>query len=739
MRSLASSDSGRRALMTMTRRFQRVSFPAFIALSGLCGVVILAALGLFVARAQWQQSLERAEAEARSTAFFLSRHAEQIFTVADLALDRAILLVGDADWDELGRSRDTFEKLSAIRREISYLDDLWLNDSSGALRLTSFAFPTPVSNVADRGAFRAQVEADAGLYVDKPITGRVTNKRTFLVSRRISDDSGGFRGLASATVALDYFDDFWKELTLAPSMRITLFRAADMEVLTSWPDSVTALPNAETFARAIAAEPVEGPATFVGTQDERVGVYRRIGSYPIYVRVTQAHGAIARDFVRRMTPLALAAAVALLALGGLIGLSWRMALSEERVRLALNEEVRRRTADLFEETQTLDTLNRTGMRLAAELRLDAIVQHVVDSATVLANARYGAFFYLQTTPDGERLRLNVLSGGSADEFAHLGDPRATALFAPTFEGRTAVRSADVTQDPRYGGKLAGDPDGGGMPPGHPKVRSYLAVPVVSHSGTDHGAILLGHPEADRFGERHETLVRGLAAQAAVAMDNAHLFEARAAAEARQRVLIDELNHRVKNMLATVKAVLRLSARSATDVDAFTATFTERLSSLAATHTILTDGMRQTAALHQLLEAELAPYAGDDATRVVLAGPEVELLSRIAVPLGMAFHELATNAAKHGALSVPSGRLDVSWRLKDGETLILHWLERGGPPTEPPTRQGFGSQLLQRVLVMQLGARCDFDYAAQGLRVEIELSLPKADPARAVEARTGTQS
>ena len=719
----------------MTRRFRDISFPAYIALSGLCGIVILAALGLFVARAQWQQSLERAEAEARSTAFFLSRHAEQIFTIADLAVERAILVVGDEDWDDIGRSRTAFDKLGAIRNEISYLDDLWLNDATGALRLTSFAFPTPESNVADRGAFRAQVDADAGLYIDKPITGRVTNKRTFLVSRRISDEAGAFRGVASATVALDYFDDFWKQLTLAPSMRITLFRASDMEVLTSWPDLVTALPDAETFGRAIAEQPVEGSVSLVGAQDDRVGVYRQVGSYPIYVRVTQAHGEVARGFARRMTPLALAAAVALLALGGLIGLSWRMALSEDRVRRALNEEVRRRTADLLEETQTLDTLNRTGMQLAAELQLDAIVQHVVDSATALANARYGAFFYLQTTAAGERLRLNVLSGGSADEFAHLGDPRATALFAPTFEGRTVVRSGDVTQDPRYGGKLAGHADGGGMPPGHPKVRSYLAVPVVSRSGTDHGAILLGHPEPDRFGERHETLVRGLAAQAAVAMDNAHLFEARAAAEASQRVLIDELNHRVKNMLATVKAVLRLSARSATDVDAFTNTFTERLSSLAATHTILTDGMRQTAALRQLLEAELAPYAGEDAARISLTGPEVELSSRIAVPLGMAFHELTTNAAKHGALSAPTGRLDVTWRLDDGETLSLHWSERGGPPTSPPTRQGFGSQLLQRVLVMQLGARCDFDYGAQGLRAEIELSLPKADPIGAAGQET----
>ena len=718
---------------TMTRRFQGISFPAFIALSGFCGIVILAALGLFVARAQWEQSLERAEAEARSTAFFLSQHAEQIFTVADLALDRAILLVDEGEWDAIGQSDAAFEELGAIRNEISYLDDLWLNDASGALRLTSFVFPAPASNVSDRGAFRAQVTADVGLYVDKPITGRVTNKPTFLVSRRISDDAGRFDGIASATVALDYFEDFWKRLTLAPSMRITLFRAADMAVLTSWPDQVTALPDVDTFAAAREVAPVEGSATFAGAEGDRVGVYHRVGGYPIYVRVTQAQDAIARGFARRMTPLALAASLALLALAGLIGLSWRMALSEERVRLALNDEVRRRTADLLEETQTLDTLNRTGMQLAAELRLDAIVQHVVDSATLLANARYGAFFYLQTTSAGERLRLNVLAGASSDEFAHLGDPRATALFAPTFEGRTVVRSGDVTQDARYGGKLADGIDGGGMPRGHPKVRSYLAVPVVSRSGTDHGAILLGHPEPDRFGERHETLVRGLAAQAAIALDNAQLFEARAAAEARQRVLIDELNHRVKNMLATVKAVLRLSARSATDVDTFTATFTERLSSLAATHTILTDGMQQTAALHQLLEAELAPYSNDDAARVTFAGPEVELSSRIAVPLGMALHELTTNAAKHGSLSVPSGRLDVSWDLQDDRVLLLQWRERGGPPARTPTRRGFGSQLLQRVLVMQLGARCDFDYAAQGLRVEIELSLPKADPVGAAEA------
>ena len=505
-------------------------------------------------------------------------------------------------------------------------------------------------------------------------------------------------------------------------------------MLTSWPGKVESLPDGDAFRQALRTQPVEGRIGFIEGDDDRLGFYHRVGSYPIFLRVTQSHNALETAFADRLVPLAAFAVFGLLALGALIALAWRMARSEERTRAALNDEVRRRTAALVEETHSLDTLNKIGMMLAAELDPGAIVQAVVDSATALSGGRYGAFFYVRTTSTGETLRLSVLSGSSTQDFADLGDPRETALFAPTFEGNTVVRSPDITRDPRYGGKVAGLADGGGMPAGHPPVRSYLAVPVVSAGGTAHGAILLGHPEPDRFGDREEALARGLAAQAAVALDNAQLFEARKAAEARQRVLIDELNHRVKNMLATVKAVLRLSARSASDdVETFVATFTERLSSLAATHTILTDGMRQTAGLRELLDNEVAPYAGEERDHVRLVGPDVELPSRIAVPLGMALHELTTNAVKYGALSVQSGQLAVRWRLDPANGLAIEWLERGGPPATPPTRSGFGSQLLERVLVAQLGADCTLDYEPEGLRVAIIVPLPSEGHLKAAAA------
>ena len=108
------------------------------------------------------------------------------------------------------------DQLAVIRSEIAYIEDLWLNDMTGRLRLTSFAFPTPESNAGDRDSFKAQVTADAGFYIDAPIMGRVTNKPTFLVARRMSDAQGRFRGAAFATVSLGYFDDFWRRLTLSP-------------------------------------------------------------------------------------------------------------------------------------------------------------------------------------------------------------------------------------------------------------------------------------------------------------------------------------------------------------------------------------------------------------------------------------------------------------------------------------------------------------------------------------------
>ena len=204
------------------------------------------------------------------------------------------------------------------------------------------------------------------------------------------------------------------------------------------------------------------------------------------------------------------------------------------------DDVRQIRQALEEETRMLELLNQTGMALASDLDLQQVLQRVTDSATTLSGARFGAFFYNRVDENGEAYQLYTLSGAPREAFEKLGHPRATAIFAPTFRGEGNVRCDDVTRDPRYGRE---EPHRG-MPRGHLPVRSYLAVPVKSRRGEVIGGLFFGHPEPGVFSERTERLVAGIAAQAAVAVDNARMFEAeQRAARDRQNLLESERHAR----------------------------------------------------------------------------------------------------------------------------------------------------------------------------------------------------
>lgn len=177
-------------------------------------------------------------------------------------------------------------------------------------------------------------------------------------------------------------------------------------------------------------------------------------------------------------------------------------------------------AALQEERKILELLNKTGAAIASTLDLQELIQLVTDSGTHLSGAKFGAFFYNVVNEEGEAFQLYTLSGAPREAFEKFGLPRNTPVFEPTFRGKGVVRLDDVTKDPRYGTM---EPHHG-MPKGHLPVRSYLAVPVVSRSGEVIGGLFFGHPEAGRFDERSERLIVGIAAQAAVAIDNARLYE-----------------------------------------------------------------------------------------------------------------------------------------------------------------------------------------------------------------------
>ncbi|MGF1620078.1 MAG: sensor histidine kinase [Rhodomicrobiaceae bacterium] len=201
------------------------------------------------------------------------------------------------------------------------------------------------------------------------------------------------------------------------------------------------------------------------------------------------------------------------------------------------------------------------------------------------------------------------------------------------------------------------------------------------------------------------------------------------AEERQQLLIRELHHRVKNTLATVQAVLGSTARTASSVEELHQAFSGRLLSLSKTHSALIEKDRQSVSVRELLRLELEPYDDADKSRIRLEGPDTELVGNSAVMIGMAFHELATNAAKYGSLSEIGGYLSIKWSIVSGSgerSLCIVWSEHDGPPVRVPEREGFGSRLLMRVLKAQAGADVEMDYACDGLRANITVPLDQFD-------------
>jgi PAS domain S-box-containing protein len=197
---------------------------------------------------------------------------------------------------------------------------------------------------------------------------------------------------------------------------------------------------------------------------------------------------------------------------------------------------------------------------------------------------------------------------------------------------------------------------------------------------------------------------------------------RVLANQRQRLLLDELNHRVKNTLATVQAIAQQTLRGAKTAESFAEAFQSRLLALSHTHNALTDSQWAGAGLRQILQQELAPYGPE---RIRLDGPDVHLPARLALSLGLVFHELATNAAKYGALSTGGGRLLLSWSLLgDGDALEFGWRETGGPAATAPLRRGFGSRLIERSITGELRGRFEADYAESGLTVRFETPLAR---------------
>jgi two-component sensor histidine kinase len=196
------------------------------------------------------------------------------------------------------------------------------------------------------------------------------------------------------------------------------------------------------------------------------------------------------------------------------------------------------------------------------------------------------------------------------------------------------------------------------------------------------------------------------------------------AEAREKVLMAELDHRVKNVFARVAMVVMSSRNDSSSIDEYARALDGRIRALGAAHALLNQGGWRSVGLDAVIRNQLAPYA--TGANITICGSDVMLTTIATQAVAMAIHELVTNAAKYGALSVPNGRVSVNWERRSGgdaaANLVLVWREFGGPPTASEVRLGYGTRLIRELVPYELGGKVDLVFATEGVSCRIEFPL-----------------
>lgn len=218
-----------------------------------------------------------------------------------------------------------------------------------------------------------------------------------------------------------------------------------------------------------------------------------------------------------------------------------------------------------------------------------------------------------------------------------------------------------------------------------------------------------------------SIVRGEAGASSYAIRIVRDITERKRAEDYQRLLTNELNHRVKNTLAVVQGLAQQTFKGGAVPPELMRAFDGRLAALSGAHNLLTDRSWEAAPMEQVIADALGPFRSSD-HELKISGPNLVLPPQSVISLALAIHELATNAVKYGALSQPGGEVSVVWWV-DGERLKLKWQERGGPAVSPPTRRGFGTRMLQQALAADLAGKVEIDFVEEGLICLLDAPLP----------------
>ncbi len=311
-------------------------------------LVLIVATTVFIAWREREIAFREAREHAQGSAFSLADHAARLFEVADLALRTTTLALGEQDWDEAERSKPLWTEMRATAEALPYVSDLWLNDGTGRLRVSTLAFPTAPSTLIGRNVFAAARDGDMGLLIGDPLVGRLTQVPTFLIARRLSIGDDQFRGIVSATADLGYFTNYWRRLDLPNDERVALVRPASDRLLVQYPDT-TALPQTSdpSLKPAVADLSVMGR---YAPAPGRSGYFHEVGTLPLYVTVSFSKGAVEDAWQRWLWSFLVFPMAAMLAVAAIAVLARRQA----KVEALASYEVQRARGQLASANQRLE-------------------------------------------------------------------------------------------------------------------------------------------------------------------------------------------------------------------------------------------------------------------------------------------------------------------------------------------------------------------------------------------------
>jgi two-component sensor histidine kinase/PAS domain-containing protein len=624
------------------------------------------------------------------TVRILEEHALRVFEAQLLIIDRVDRHIAGMDWDTIRTSEDVHRFLAATAASSPHVDGLWLVPPDGRTANSADFFPFPEVDVADRDYFQALSEHDR-LHFGEMIVGRTKGNLNFNLSRRRSPRDA-FDGVILVTTSIEYFTDFWTDATTYPDFVAGLFRD-DGKILARFPMTDTvpeSLASDSPLLQAI-AESDDGVYPSISSIDgtRRIYGYSRIGGYPVYIGFGVEDADLLAPWRQDLLWHGLIALLAAGMLGGSVLIALRQSDQLTTAMASLRATAEDLRAEVGRRVRALDVAAEKE-RLLAQLReatgqrqaiLDNMVEGVVaygaDGAVIYCNDAARAILLLEP---GRVPRFDVLAAEGRLERAD-----GTSV-SPDASPVARLLHGDTLEHEEYRLRFPGEEK--------PVVCRFRGAPLLSEAGDVAGAVLTFADISEQKAE-----------------------------EDRRAVLMAELDHRVRNMLATIMAMVRLTSRDAGSREALVEALTGRIGAMARTHSLLTRSGWRGVELGQIVQDEVEPYAG--AERLGIEGPCGVLLSpKTAVDLALVVHELATNAAKYGAWSQDHGRVDIAWQvdLAGARLVRMVWRETGGPPIlAEPKRRGFGSTLLGSTF-SEPAAGVDLRWETTGVVGEIRIPV-----------------